>query len=247
MGPRRSHMSRVLISHRSEMFERSKDRECNQMSSVAILRCTLLHKIGNDQQTHAHTERFLCFDNFLTFFDLFFFSFVGAFANFPLQCCAQSANSTSRGCLTTNREAIACANDQEHCTWCNVDETGACNRAAFPVGRRQCLHCDSTVDKNCPTNTTSTDTKSIYCDNVADLCIIINKGPKSTQSLLQTCSEKISNSDVEFCRANKSSCIACTENNCNWPKPCDPSSSNQINVMHSATVVAIVAFGFLMS
>lgn len=166
---------------------------------------------------------------------------VCVFTNCTSLLCVQNLNSTSRGCLTTNREINNCVNEEQKCTWCDVNESGACNTAEFPIGRRKCLHCDSSTDKTCPANVTNIATKSIYCNNIHDLCIVINKGNQG--GLLQTCVEKISDKDNEFCIKNNGSCIVCNENNCNWKKPTEPSSCNRINAMHVMTMFAISIFG----
>lgn len=166
----------------------------------------------------------------------------------PLNCCAnvpQNSDSTTRGCLTTNREVNDCANNQQKCSWCNVNENGACNTDEFPLGRRQCLHCDSHSDKNCPANVTHAASQSVYCNNIHDTCITINRG--ALNGLLQTCVEKISSADNEFCTKHKDSCILCTENNCNWKKPAEPSSSNRIGAVHAMTLVVIAVASFLLT
>lgn len=203
----------------------------------------------------VNEKRLLCFDNFLLFLTLFAFCafFVlhpcllrGALANWAhYHSTLQHLNSTSRGCLTTNREINECANDKEKCSWCSVDETGACNTVEFPTGRRQCLHCHSSIDENCPTNATSAGAKSIYCDNIYDTCIVINRGKE--HGLVQTCVDKISADDNEFCHKNNGSCTLCNENNCNWKKPAEPSSCSRLNVMHATTVFAIAIVGFVWS
>lgn len=160
------------------------------------------------------------------------------FNDFFFNLCSQNASATERGCLMTTREISECDKSQQ-CTTCSVTKTGACNTNEFPIGRRKCVDCNSSDGEKCPAiDSTTIITTTKYCKNTTDSCVVLNKGGNVH---LQKCSENLAKSDIDFCKKNSDSCIACSSNNCNLRGPLNPSASSTLGAywMYSFAGVAI--------
>lgn len=105
--------------------------------------------------------------------------------------------------------------NNETCQLCIANASNACNVDEFPANRRKCIKCDSAYDQ-CPTpeRPDLVSQYSVYCQNVNDSCVLINRG--GSNNFNQICASEMGDDEKRYCDNNQGRCYFCTGgNNCN--------------------------------
>lgn len=145
---------------------------------------------------------------------------------------SQEGNTTTRGCITSNRDIVDCLAAPAKCSMCAVNSAGGCNTIEFPANRRQCQYCSG---ENCVlTNTTTTTAVLRTCPNTADRCV----SASYNSTVHRSCAMELSVEVRNFCASHNTSCVYCTSNGCNVAIP-PPSGGGAATV---ALNMAMLAF-----